>query len=157
MLKLDRSHGLVGGTTVVFDNDFNALYLSKEIIPYFDEKRLKESANCPIFQHVGVYAYKSETLLNYNSWKESNLEVLEGLEQLRFLENGCSIKCVLVDSKGRTYIEAILDGQDRLLEKNVFYYDEKDRVVEIKKYDMLRRNVSEDYKVPIRVHTYEYD
>ena len=104
-LMLDRSYGLVGGTTVVFDNDFNALYFSKEIIPYFDEKRLQESANCPIFQHVGVYAYRSETLLNYNSWKESNLEVLEGLEQLRFLENGCSIKCVLVDSKGRTFWE----------------------------------------------------
>ena len=104
-LKLDRSYGLVGGTTVVFDNDFNALYFSKEIIPYFDEKRLKEFANYPIFQHVGVYAYKSETLLNYNSWKESNLEVLEGLEQLRFLENGCSIKCVLVDSKGRVFWE----------------------------------------------------
>ena len=104
-LKLDRSYGLVGGTTVVFDNDFNALYFSKEIIPYFDEKRLKEFANCPIFQHVGVYAYKSETLLNYNAWKESNLEVLEGLEQLRFLENGCSIKCVLVNSKGRVFWE----------------------------------------------------
>ena len=54
---------------------------------------------------MGVYAYKSETLLNYYSWKESNLEVLEGLEQLRFLENGCSIKCVLVNSKGRVFWE----------------------------------------------------
>ena len=75
-MKLDRSYGRVGGTTVVFDNDFNALYFSKEIIPYFDEKRLKEFANCPIFHHVGVYAYKSETLLNYKTWKESNLELL---------------------------------------------------------------------------------
>ena len=104
-LKLDRNHGLVGGTTVVFDHDFNALYFSKEIIPYIDEKRSKKSANCPTYQHVGVYAYKFETLLNYNILKEGNLEVLEGLEQLRFLENGCSIKCVLVDSKGRTFWE----------------------------------------------------
>ena len=43
--------------------------------------------------------------MNYNTLKEGNLEVLEGLEQLRFLENGCSIKCVLVDSKGRTFWE----------------------------------------------------
>ena len=33
------------------------------------------------FMHIGL-----KTLLNYSSWKESNLEVLEGLEQLRFLE-----------------------------------------------------------------------
>ena len=81
------------------------LYFSKEIIPYFDEKRIEQKENCPVFHHVGIYAYSPETLLNYNLWKESNLEVLEGLEQLRFLENGHSIKCVLVDSKGRLFWE----------------------------------------------------
>ncbi len=103
--RLDRTNGRVGGTTVVFDNDRNALYFSKEIIPYFDEKHLKKSIPFPIFHHIGVYAYRPEILLNYNTWKESNLEVLEGLEQLRFLENRCSIKCVLVDGKGRTFWE----------------------------------------------------
>ena len=103
--KLDRRSGRVGGTTVVFDNEGNALYFSKEIIPYFDKKRLKRSETYPIFHHVGVYAYRRKPLLNYNSWKESNLELLEGLEQLRFLENGYSIKCVPVDSKGRTFWE----------------------------------------------------
>ena len=43
--------------------------------------------------------------MKYKNWAESNLEVLEGLEQLRFLENGCSIKCVLVDSRGRNFWE----------------------------------------------------
>ena len=99
--RLDRRSGRVGGTTVVFDNNYNALYFSKEIIPYFDDKRI----NHPVFHHVGVYAYSPETLLNYNLWKESNLEALEGLEQLRFLENRHSIKCVLVDSKGRKFWE----------------------------------------------------
>ena len=103
--RLDRSNSRVGGTTVVFDTDWNALYFSKEIIPYFDEKRLKKRETSPIFHHVGVYAYRPEILLHYKSWKASNLELLEGLEQLRFLENKCSIKCVLVDSKGRTFWE----------------------------------------------------
>ena len=60
---------------------------------------------CPVFHHVGVYAYRPEILSKYQTWKESDLEALEGLEQLRFLENKCSIKCVLVDSKGRTFWE----------------------------------------------------
>ena len=52
-----------------------------------------------------MYAYRPEILSKYPIWKESNLEALEGLEQLRFLENRCAIKCVLVDSKGRTFWE----------------------------------------------------
>ena len=103
--RLDRVSGRVGGTTVVFDKTGNALYFSKEIIPYFDEKALKERQDYPIFHHVGVYAYKPQILLNYNTWNESNLESLEGLEQLRFLENRCAVRCVLVDSKGRSFWE----------------------------------------------------
>jgi CMP-2-keto-3-deoxyoctulosonic acid synthetase len=103
--KLDRSMGRVGSTAVVFDIDWNALYFSKEIIPHLDEKSLKKEENSPIFHHVGVYAYRPKILLNYKSWGASNLELLEGLEQLRFLENKCSIKCVLVDGKGRTFWE----------------------------------------------------
>ena len=68
-----------------------------------------------------------------------------------------AIKETRLDSKGRIFIEAILDGQDKLLEKNVFYYDKNERIIEIKKYDMIRKNISEDYKVPIQVHTYEYE
>ena len=103
--RLDRRSGKVGGTTVVFDKNYNALYFSKELIPFFNEKHIKQREESPVFHHVGVYAYSPETLLNYKLWKESNLEVLEGLEQLRFLENACSIKCVMVDSRGRTFWE----------------------------------------------------
>ena len=117
--KLDRKSGRVGGTTVVSDNNSNALYFSKEIIPYFDEKRIEQKENCPVFHHVGIYAYRPETLLNYNLWKESNLEVLEGLEQLRFLENGNSIKCVLVDSRGRLFWELNNPGDVIRIEKAI--------------------------------------
>ena len=61
------------------------------------KKKIKQGGNCPIFHHVGVYAYRPEILLRYKKWKQSNLEALEKLNQLRFLENGCAIKCVLVD------------------------------------------------------------
>ena len=105
MFRRDRNSGRVGGTTVVFDNKHNALYFSKEIIPFFDEKRLMHGEVYPIFHHVGVYAYRPEILSKYHTWEESNLEALEGLEQLRFLDNRCSIKCVLVDSKGKTFWE----------------------------------------------------
>ena len=55
------------------------------------------------------------------------------------------------------YIETILDGQDRVLEKNVYLYDDKGRIKEIKYYDMLRRGREGKSEIPIRVSTYEYD
>ena len=64
---------------------------------------------------------------------------------------------MLLDNQGRKYVEAILDGQDRVLEKNVYFYDKKGRVQEIKQYDMLRRGREGINEIPIRVNTYEYD
>ncbi len=116
--RLDRKSGRVGGTTVVFDKNYNALYFSKELIPFFNEKNVRRREESPVFHHVGVYAYRTETLLNYNSWKESNLEALEGLEQLRFLENACSVKCVIVDSRGKTFWE-LNNPEDVLRIENV--------------------------------------
>ena len=67
------------------------------------------------------------------------------------------IREVLLDNQGRRYVEAILDGQDRVLEKNVYFYDNKGRVIEVKQYDMLRRGRQGKNEIPIRVNTYEYD
>ena len=89
---------------MVFDKNYNALYFSKELIPFFN-KKYKAKRRKPCISSCWSLCYRSDTLLKYNSWKESNLEVLEGLEQLRFLENACSIKCVIVDSRGRTFWE----------------------------------------------------
>ena len=68
-----------------------------------------------------------------------------------------SMKEILLDNKGRAYIEATLDGDERVLEKNVYYYDKKDRIALVKQYDMLRRGRKEDKQIPIKVNTYEYD
>ncbi len=100
----DRRNGLVGGTTAVFDADNQALYFSKEVIPWTGiEYRPDEPT--PVFHHVGVYAYTPEALTGYARHRPGFLERLEGLEQLRFLEHGQSILCVEVDGRGRDFWE----------------------------------------------------
>ena len=59
----------------------------------------------PVFHHVGVYAYRPQALAQYPSWPVGLLEQLEGLEQLRFLENGRSVLCAEVEAKGREFWE----------------------------------------------------
>ena len=101
--KADRVEGRVGGTTAVFAGDSSALYFSKEVVPYVPEGKAVEPL--PVFHHVGVYAYRPEALGRYSKWTEGALEANEGLEQLRFLENGEKILCVEVDARGRLFWE----------------------------------------------------
>ena len=100
----DRKNGRVGGTTAVFSADNSALYFSKEVIP-FTPAPYDGGAETPVFHHVGVYAYRPAALQKYLALPEGALEVLEGLEQLRFLENNIRIHCVEVDGKGRKFWE----------------------------------------------------
>ncbi len=100
----DRRCGRVGGTTAVFDRNRNALYFSKEVIPYTG-KTFAAGDDIPVFHHVGVYAYRPDALRAYGTWPVGPLETFEGLEQLRFLENGMPIRCVEVDGKGRVFWE----------------------------------------------------
>jgi 3-deoxy-manno-octulosonate cytidylyltransferase (CMP-KDO synthetase) len=101
----DRRNGRVGGTTAVFDAMMNALYFSKEVIPFTGEKAFDTDAAVPVFHHVGVYAYRPTALAAYGRWSEGPLERLEGLEQLRFLENGARLRCVEVEARGKVFWE----------------------------------------------------
>ena len=100
----DRKAGRVGGTTAVFAADNTAMYFSKEVIPYTG-KTYSETDMTPVFHHVGVYAYRPEALAAYPGWAVGPLEQLEGLEQLRFMENGRSVLCVEVEARGRAFWE----------------------------------------------------
>lgn len=100
----DRRAGRVGGTTAVFGANHNALYFSKEVIPYTG-KDYADDSDTPVFHHVGVYAYRPSALAVYPHWEMGPLERLEGLEQLRFLERGAHVLCVEVDAKGRQFWE----------------------------------------------------
>lgn len=103
-LLRDRAEGRVGGTTAVFGADHNALYFSKEVIPYTG-KTYEADDETPVFHHVGVYAYRPAALQAYAGWDAGPLEQLEGLEQLRFLERGVPMLCVEVAAKGRQFWE----------------------------------------------------
>lgn len=103
-LLADRKAGRVGGTTAVFAADRKALYFSKEVVPFTSKTYGAEEAT-PVFHHVGVYAYRPDALAAYPGWPTGPLETLEGLEQLRFMENGHKVLCVEVDAKGRQFWE----------------------------------------------------
>ena len=103
-LIADRAAGRVGGTTAVFGVDRQALYFSKEVIPYVGHEVVPESPS-PVFHHVGVYAYRPAALTAYAAWAEGTLERLEGLEQLRFLEHGRPVLCVEVEARDREFWE----------------------------------------------------
>lgn len=99
MLDAKKNH-CVGGTTVVFDKNHNALYFSKNMIPFL---RKTDVTPLPLFRHIGLYIYRYNILKQYLSMAPTPLEITEGLEQLRALENGIPIKIVTVDYKGRTH------------------------------------------------------
>ena len=100
----DRRAGRVGGTTAVFDRDRHAMYFSKEVIP-FTSRRYADDEATPVFHHVGVYAYRPGALAAYRGWPTGPLEDREGLEQLRFMENGRRVLCVEVEARGRQFWE----------------------------------------------------
>ncbi|ORE95562.1 3-deoxy-manno-octulosonate cytidylyltransferase [Stappia sp. 22II-S9-Z10] len=99
--KQDRAAGRVGGTTVVMTAAGRGLYFSKEVIPYVPEGK----TGVPVYHHVGLYAYRPAALRHYVSFAPGPLEVNEGLEQLRFLENGIDVQCVTVEARQSMFWE----------------------------------------------------
>lgn len=81
---------------VAVDKNGNALLFSRSVIPY---PRSKES---PItyYEHIGVYAFRKQALLNFTSWEMTPLEAVEKIECLRYLENGVPLKMVVTDYMG---------------------------------------------------------
>ncbi|MDQ8039693.1 MAG: 3-deoxy-manno-octulosonate cytidylyltransferase [Rickettsiella sp.] len=99
-MQQSKLNGNVGGSMVVFDKKQNALYFSKSMIPYLRNTTL---GILPLYRHIGLYAYRFSALKKYISLPATVLEKVEGLEQLRALENGIPIRVVIVDYKGRTH------------------------------------------------------
>ena len=84
------------GTTATIDAQGRALWFSKAIIPAIrkDDRTAKFS---PVFQHIGLYGFKTATLEKFCALPQSPYEKAEGLEQLRLLENGVPVHTVQVE------------------------------------------------------------
>jgi 3-deoxy-manno-octulosonate cytidylyltransferase (CMP-KDO synthetase) len=96
-LQAEEAAGRVGGTSVVTDARGRALYFSKRLIPHLPKGTL-DSEMSPVRLHVGVYAYRPQALEQYVATPVSELETLEGLEQLRFLVAGVPMAVVEVET-----------------------------------------------------------
>jgi 3-deoxy-manno-octulosonate cytidylyltransferase (CMP-KDO synthetase) len=92
-LQAEEAAGRVGGTSVVIDAQGRALYFSKRLIPHLPGGTL-DTEMSPVRLHVGVYAYRPSALERYVATPVTELETLEGLEQLRFLVAGMPIAVV---------------------------------------------------------------
>ncbi|MBX2934647.1 MAG: 3-deoxy-manno-octulosonate cytidylyltransferase [Ferruginibacter sp.] len=81
---------------VAVDKNMNALFFSRSPIPYHRDKNLT-----PVYyEHVGVYAFRKQALLNFTNWPITPLEAAEKIECLRYLENGVPIKMVVTQYMG---------------------------------------------------------
>lgn len=81
---------------VTVDKNFNALLFSRSPIPYHRDKNI----NPVYYEHIGVYAFRKQALLNFTAWPITPLEAAEKIECLRYLENGVPLKMILTDYMG---------------------------------------------------------
>ena len=85
-----------GEVKIVLNKNNEALYFSRVVIPFIkgvDEKEWHQHHQ--YFRHVGMYAYRKDILEKITQLPVSSLEKAESLEQLRWIENGFIIKCVI--------------------------------------------------------------
>ncbi|MBN8702028.1 MAG: 3-deoxy-manno-octulosonate cytidylyltransferase [Bacteroidetes bacterium] len=98
--KLNNSSDLFNPTIpkVVLNNVHNAIYFSRQAIPYLRGIEENEWINNHIyFKHIGIYGYRSDILKEIVSLPAGKLEKAESLEQLRWLENGYKIKVAITN------------------------------------------------------------
>jgi 3-deoxy-manno-octulosonate cytidylyltransferase (CMP-KDO synthetase) len=88
------------GTTAVLNKHNRALWFSKNILPAIrkEDKYRHGGALSPVYQHLGLYGYRLDILKKFVNLPEGYYEALEGLEQLRFLENDIPIHCVEISA-----------------------------------------------------------
>ncbi len=81
---------------VAVDKNMNSLFFSRSVIPY------PRNTEAPViyYEHIGVYAFRRQALLNFTAWPVTPLEAAEKIECLRYLENGIPLKMVVTAYMG---------------------------------------------------------
>lgn len=81
---------------VAVDKNMNSLMFSRSVVPYIRDKNVS-----PVYyEHIGVYAFRKQALINFTNWEMTPLEAAEKIECLRYLENGILLKMVVTDYMG---------------------------------------------------------
>ena len=75
---------------VVTDKNNDSLLFSRSVIPY----RRDETIAVDHFEHIGVYAFRKQALIQFTLWPQAVMEQAEKLEQLRYLENGIRLRMI---------------------------------------------------------------
>jgi len=81
---------------VAVDKNMNSLLFSRSVIPYQRDKNVAVT----YYEHIGVYAFRKQALLNFTNWAITPLEAAEKIECLRYLENGVPLKMVVTQYMG---------------------------------------------------------
>ncbi|MFM2338660.1 MAG: 3-deoxy-manno-octulosonate cytidylyltransferase [Bacteroidota bacterium] len=81
---------------VAVDTNMNALFFSRSVIPYPRDKKYTTT----YYEHIGVYAFRKQALLQFTQWPVTPLEAAEKIECLRYIENGVPLRMVVVDYMG---------------------------------------------------------
>lgn len=81
---------------VAVDKNMNSLFFSRSVIPYPRDKNFPTT----YYEHIGVYAFRKQALMNFTQWPMTPLETAEKIECLRYLENGIPLRMVVVDYMG---------------------------------------------------------
>ena len=83
---------------IILDNRSYAMYFTRALAPYIRGKEENQWIDVyPFLKHIGLYAYRTEVLREVTKLPQSPLEIAEGLEQLRWLQNGYKIKVGLTE------------------------------------------------------------
>lgn len=91
---------------VAVDRNMNSLFFSRSVIPY---PRNKELATV-YYEHIGVYAFRKESLMQFTNWPMTPLEAAEKIECLRYLEYGIPLRMVVT-----TYMGVEIDTPEDLI------------------------------------------
>ena len=109
---------------IVVDLNFNALYFSREPIPSRKKCKPEEFTSIPMYRHVALTSFQRDFFEEMNSIEMTPLETVESIDDIRYLEHGYKVKCVLTDLITDTvdtlddlkYVEKLMEN-DELMKK----------------------------------------
>lgn len=91
---------------VAVDRNMNSLFFSRSVIPFPRNTELKSI----YYEHIGVYAFRKESLMQFTNWPMTPLEAAEKIECLRYLEYGIPLRMVVT-----TYMGVEIDTPEDLI------------------------------------------